>query len=326
MKIDYSAENRLPEVYKLMRTIRRFEETVSREFLAGRIPGFMHVSVGQEAVAAGVCLNLKKGDPMSSNHRGHGHALAFGAPLKELMLEIHAKKGGICGGKGGSMHLADVGRGMIGANAIVGAGAPLTCGFALASVLQESGKVAVCFYGDGATNEGMVFESYNLAKIWGLPAVFVIEDNGYAQATDQDYAVAGTQLARAQSFGIEAVEVDGGDFFEVYEAAEKMIESARSNLQPKVMHIKVDRFHGHYEGDSQKYRPPGEVTELRTNRDPLSIFKQRVIAADMMSDRDFNEIDDVVEAEIAEALEQAQSAPFPDDHELMTDVYVQYPN
>ena len=234
------------------------------EFSAGNIPGFVHLYAGEEASGVGVCMHLDDRDAIASTHRGHGHCIAKGCDIDGMMHEIFGRKDGLCGGKGGSMHIADLSKGMLGANGIVGAGAPLVCGAALTAKTLKTGGVGVCFYGDGASNQGAVLESYNLAKIWNLPMVFVAEDNGYAESTAS--SLVGRRLARsaaATGFGIPSREVDGQDFFEVYEAAGEAIERARAGDGPSLLHVKLTRFYGHFEGDAMTYRAADEVAKAR---------------------------------------------------------------
>src|ERR1700756_5439823 len=218
----------LLDSYRSMATIRRFEDRVHDEFSAGKIPGFVHLYAGEEASAVGVCSQLSERDYIASTHRGHGHCIAKGCDVGAMMKEIYGRKDGLCGGKGGSMHIADLSKGMLGANGIVGGGPPLICGAALTAKVLKTGGVAVAFYGDGASNQGTTLESLNLATIWKLPAIFVCEDNGYAEATSSSYSVGGSQAKRAEGFGMPCHEVDGFDFFAVHEAAAAAIERARN--------------------------------------------------------------------------------------------------
>ncbi|MGH3151389.1 MAG: thiamine pyrophosphate-dependent dehydrogenase E1 component subunit alpha, partial [Streptosporangiaceae bacterium] len=205
------SREQLLSAYRMMRTIRDFEERVHAEFATGEIPGFVHLYAGEEASAVGVCLNLDERDTIASTHRGHGHCIARGVDVAEMMAEIYGRRTGSCHGKGGSMHIADLSKGMLGANGIVGGGPPLICGAALSAKVLGTGGVAVAFVGDGGSNQGTTMESYNLAKAWMLPAIFVVEDNGYAESTPSGYAVSGSQSMRAAGFGMPAQEVDGHD-------------------------------------------------------------------------------------------------------------------
>ncbi|MCB1496431.1 MAG: thiamine pyrophosphate-dependent dehydrogenase E1 component subunit alpha [Bauldia sp.] len=313
----------LGAVYRRMRTIREFEDAVHAEFSAGAIPGFVHLYAGEEASGVGVCMHLDERDAIASTHRGHGHCIAKGVEVGPMMHEIFGRKDGLCGGKGGSMHIADLSKGMLGANGIVGAGAPLVCGAALTAKTLKTGGVAVCFYGDGASNQGAVLESYNLAKIWDLPVVFVAEDNGYAESTASSWSVGGSQTGRGTGFGIPSREVDGADFFGVYEAAGEAIERARRGEGPSLLHVRLNRFYGHFEGDAGTYRLPEEVEAARKN-DPIELFRQRVIEASLLSAEELDAADREISAEIRDCLAAAKAAPMPTEADLMTDIYVTY--
>lgn len=314
----------LLRAYRQMKTIRVFEETVHEEFSAGNIPGFVHLYAGEEASAVGICMHLDDRDAIASTHRGHGHCIAKGCDVDGMMGEIFGRANGLCGGKGGSMHIADLSKGMMGANGIVGGGPPLICGAALTAKTLKTGGVAIAFYGDGASNQGTTFESYNLAKVWHLPVIFVVEDNGYAESTASGWSVSGSQEKRASGFDIPARQVDGYDFFTVYEAAAEAIERARKGGGPSLLHVKLSRYFGHFEGDAMTYRAPGEVDALRRSKDPLSIFRKRVEEAKLLSAADLKSIDSEVEKKIAKSLGDAKSAPMPKADVLTTDVYVNY--
>ena len=310
--------------YRRMRLIREFEDAVHNEFSAGNIPGFVHLYAGEEASGVGVCMHLDDRDAIASTHRGHGHCIAKGCDIDGMMLEIFGREGGLCGGKGGSMHIADLSKGMLGANGIVGAGAPLVCGAALTAKTLKTGGVGVCFYGDGASNQGAVLESYNLAKIWNLPMVFVAEDNGYAESTASSWSVGGSQVGRGTGFGMPAREVNGQDFFEVYEAAGEAIERARAGDGPSLLHMKLTRFYGHFEGDAMTYRAADEVALARANGDPLELFKRRVTEVGILGSAEFEAIDRESRSEVERAVNGAKAAPMPNAASLMTDVYVSY--
>jgi pyruvate dehydrogenase E1 component alpha subunit len=259
--------------YRTMRTIRDFEERVHDEFATGEIPGFVHLYAGEEASAAGVCVHLDDRDTIASTHRGHGHCIAKGVDPKEMMAEIYGRSTGSCHGKGGSMHIADLSKGMLGANGIVGGGPPLICGTALAAKLQGTGGVGVAFFGDGASNQGTTLEAMNLASVWNLPAIFVAENNGYAEATSSTWSVAADNIAdRAAGFGMPGVIVDGFDFFAVYEAAGEAIDRARKGGGPTLIEVKFTRYFGHFEGDQQRYRAD-EVARARETLDCLKRFR-----------------------------------------------------
>ncbi|BBL79753.1 dehydrogenase E1 component [Rubrobacter xylanophilus] len=315
----------LLDAYRTMRTIREFEERLHVEFATGEIPGFVHLYAGEEAIAAGVCAHLDEDDYIASTHRGHGHAIAKGCDVKAMMKEIYGKAEGICHGKGGSMHIADLDKGMLGANGIVGGGPPLVCGAGLSAKVRGTGQVAVSFTGDGGSNQGTFLESLNLAAVWGLPCVFVIENNGYAEATSTNFSVRGLDIAkRADGFGIPGVVVDGHDFFAVHEAAGEAVERARSGGGPTLIECKVNRYYGHFEGDAQTYRAPNEVEEIRREKDCLMLFRRRVTSAGLLEEEELDRIDAEVKRLIDEAVEEAKAAPEPAPDELLTDVYVSY--
>jgi acetoin:2,6-dichlorophenolindophenol oxidoreductase subunit alpha len=315
----------LMQAYRTMRTIRDFEERLHIEFAKGDIPGFVHLYAGEEACATGIMMHLTDIDRIASTHRGHGHCIAKGVDVNEMMAEIYGKATGSCRGKGGSMHIADLSKGMMGANGILGAGAPLICGAALASKFRGDRGVGITFFGDGAANQGTVLESMNLAAAWNLPVVFVVENNGYAEATSVEYATAvESYVDRASGFGMPGVTVDGMDFFAVYEAAGEIIKRARAGGGPALLECNVARFYGHFEGDAQTYKAKGENEYNRENRDCLKMFRARVCDAGLASDHDFAVIDLEVASLIDAAVASAKAAPLPHPRELLTDVYVSY--
>ncbi len=315
----------LLQAYRTMRTIREFEDRLHVEFAKGDIPGFVHLYAGEEAAATGIMMHLTDKDRIASTHRGHGHCIAKGMDPREMMAEIYGKTTGSCRGKGGSMHIADLSKGMLGANGILGAGAPLICGAALAAKHRKDGGVGISFFGDGASNQGTVLESMNLAAVWNLPAIFVVENNGYAESTSRDYAVAvDSYVDRAAGFGIPGVTVDGTDFFAVYEAAGEIIKRAREGGGPALLECKMIRFHGHFEGDAQTYKAPGENEYNRENRDCLKMFADRVSEAGVISRAEMAAIDKEALSLIEEAVTTAKAAPLPGAADLLTDVYVSY--
>ena len=319
------SRDELLQVYQTMRTIREFEERLHVEFSRGDIPGFVHLYAGEEASAAGIMTHLRQEDHIASTHRGHGHCIAKGVGVKGMMAEIFGKKSGVCGGKGGSMHIADLDKGMMGANGILGAGAPLACGAALAAKYRDNGDIAISFVGDGASNQGTFLESLNLASIWNLPVVFVVENNGYAESTSVDWAVAcDSYVDRASGFGMPGVTVDGTDFFAVYEAAGEIIRRAREGGGPSLLECKMIRFFGHFEGDAQTYRASGEVDDIRANQDCLKSFSKTVTASGVLSQADLEACDTEVLSLIEEAVSSAKAAELPTEADLLTDVYVNY--
>jgi pyruvate dehydrogenase E1 component alpha subunit len=304
-----------------MRLIREFEDAVHEEFAAGNIPGFVHLYAGEEASAVGFCMHLDERDAIASTHRGHGHCIAKGCDERAMMFEIFGKKDGLCGGKGGSMHIADLSKGMMGANGIVGGGPPLICGAALTAKTLKTGGVAIAFVGDGGSNQGTTFESYNLAKVWNLPAIFVIEDNGYAETTSSSWSVAGSQVERGKGFGMPAVQVDGSDFFAVWEVAREAIERARGGGGPSLVHVKCMRYYGHFEGDAATYKAPDEVAKYKATKDPLMLFRQRVTEAGLLDGKALDEIDQAARSRIQQCVAEAKAAPLPTEKDLLTDVY-----
>jgi TPP-dependent pyruvate/acetoin dehydrogenase alpha subunit len=310
--------------YRTMRTIREFEERLHVDFGRGDIPGFVHLYAGEEATAVGIMSHLGDGDRIASTHRGHGHCIAKGVDVISMMKEIYGKKGGCGNGKGGSMHIADLSKGMLGANGIVGGGPPLICGTALAAKLQGTGGVGVAFFGDGASNQGTTLEAMNLASVWNLPAIFVAENNGYAETTSSTWSVAADNIAdRAAGFGMPGVIVDGFDFFAVYEAAGEAIDRARKGGGPTLIEVKFTRYFGHFEGDQQTYRAD-EVAKARETLDCLKRFRGRVTETGQLADHQLDAIDNEVDRLIDQAVAEAKAAPKPGADDLSTDVYISY--
>ncbi len=314
----------LLRAYRTMRTIRTFEDRVHDEFATGDIPGFVHLYAGEEASAAGVCTHLDDRDSIASTHRGHGHCIAKGVDPAAMMAEIFGRSTGSCNGKGGSMHIADLSKGMLGANGIVGGGPPLICGTALAGKLAGNGAVSVAFFGDGASNQGTTLEAMNLASVWNLPALFVAENNGYAEATASGWSVSSDNIAdRAAGFGMPGVIVDGFDFFAVHEAAAEAVARAREGGGPTLLEVKFTRYYGHFEGDGQAYRA-GEVAEAKKHSDCLLRFREHVLGQALLADAELDAVDSEVSALIEDSVTAARSAPKPTAAELTTDVYVSY--
>ncbi|MFC7306538.1 thiamine pyrophosphate-dependent dehydrogenase E1 component subunit alpha [Streptomyces monticola] len=318
-------EKVLLRAYRTMRTIRAFEERLHTEFATGDIPGFVHLYAGEEASATGVCMHLDDDrDAIASTHRGHGHCIAKNVDVKAMMAEIYGRTTGSCHGKGGSMHIADLAKGMLGANGIVGGGPPLICGAALAAKQRGDGGVAVAFFGDGGSNQGTTLESLNLATVWQLPAVFVAENNGYAEATAASWSVGGGSIAaRASAFGMPGVTVDGFDFFAVHEAAGEAVERARSGAGPTLIEVQLTRYYGHFEGDQQTYRAT-EVQEARAHLDCLKRFRARVTESAELTAPELDAVDAEVARLIDEAVAEAKAAPEPTRADLETDVYISY--
>jgi len=316
----------LTEAYRRMRTIRVFEEKVAELSLAGKVPGFLHLYAGEEATAVGVCMHLRDDDYLNSTHRGHGHCIAKGVDLPGMMAELYGKKTGICKGKGGSMHIADLDRGMVGANGIVGAGIPLAAGAALTAKVRGQGGVSVAFFGDGASNQGTFHEGINLASVWNLPALFVAENNGYGEATPAEFHMNVKDIAdRASAYGIPGVICNGMDFFEVYERAGEALERARKGEGPTLLECKTYRYFGHYVGDPLTYRTKEEAEEVRQTNDPLDNFERRAVEEmGLLGSDDLRKVDAEVDAAVAAAVDFAEESEYPEPSEVATDVYVSY--
>jgi TPP-dependent pyruvate/acetoin dehydrogenase alpha subunit len=308
----------LREFFREMLLIRRFEEKVEERFRAGELPGFLHVAIGQEAIAVGVCRALEEGDVIASTHRAHGHTLAKGTHPNELMAELYGKLEGCSHGYGGSMHLYDVERGNLGANAVVGGGLPAIVGAALAFKFRDEPRVAVAFFGDGATNIGTFHEALNLAQLWNVPALFVCENNHWAESTPESQHSPIKDLAkRAVAYGMESMKVDGQDVKQVYETTSKAVEHARSGRGPVFLLAETYRLVGHYIGDPQVYRPKNELKKLRETQDPV----EKLRAALDISDEEFEELDREVTELVEGSVEFAKAGTDPKPEDAMKNVY-----
>jgi pyruvate dehydrogenase E1 component alpha subunit len=317
--------DQLLEAYRRMRAIREFEERMRREVQAGTVPGFVHLYCGQEAIGVGACIHLNDQDYIGSTHRGHGHCIAKDCDIGEMLLEIYCKQGGLCNGKGGSMHIADLRKGMLGANAIVGGAPPIAVGAALTAATLGTGGVALAFIGDGASNQGTVFEALNFSSILKLPMIFMYENNGYAEFTGISYHLGGGEIAkRAGAFGMPAVKVDGTDFFAVSDAVEAAVKRARAGDGPSAIEAVAMRWYGHFEGDMQLYRKAGEVDELRKSSDPLVRFRTRALAEKLLTAAEMDAVDRELVALVDEKVDAAKAAPKPPREALYTDVYASY--
>jgi len=315
----------LLDAYRRLKTIREFEMRMRLENEAGQLPGFIHLYCGQEAIAVGACMHLEDTDYIGSTHRGHGHCIAKGCDVGDMLLEIFCKQGGLCNGKGGSMHIADMNKGMLGANAIVGAAPPIAVGAALTAKTLKNRGVAMAFIGDGASNQGTVFESLNMAMVLKLPMIFMYENNGYAEFTGADYHLGGSDiLERAMSFGMPGEKVDGTDFFAVYEAVGEAVKRARDGGGPSAIEATAMRYYGHFEGDPQLYRAKDEVKKLRENADPINNFIARVTGAGQLTLDELAAIDKEILAMLDEKVAAAKAAPVPVPEALYTDVYINY--
>jgi pyruvate dehydrogenase E1 component alpha subunit len=315
------SKEQMIDLYKTMCKIRSFEIRVSELFAAGKIPGFVHLYAGEEAVATGVCVNLLNSDYITSTHRGHGHLIAKGGDVKFMMSEVLGKKTGYCKGKGGSMHIADADLGILGANGIVGAGPPLATGAALACQYQGKDNVAVCFFGDGASNQGTTHEAMNLATCWKLPVVFVNENNMYGISSCTKNSMCIPNIAdRAAAYDMPGVVVDGNDVMAVYEAASEAIKRARQGQGPSLIECKTYRHRGHFEGDACVYRTAAELEEWK-EKDPIPRFQKKLLDLGVLTPKKVQEIDESIKKEIADAERFAEDSPFPDPSELTQDLY-----
>ncbi|GMG88394.1 thiamine pyrophosphate-dependent dehydrogenase E1 component subunit alpha [Biformimicrobium ophioploci] len=310
------------KAYRSMRTIRSFEDKISEEFMKGNIPGFLHLYSGQEAAGVGICELLNDDDYVVSTHRGHGHCIAKGGDVIGMMKEIMGKQGGICDGKGGSMHIADFDKGMLGANAIVGGGPPLIVGAALSAKTLGTTQVGVAFGGDGSSNQGTTFEAMNLAVVLKLPAIFFFENNGYGEGTHASYAVGSRDIAgRAAAFGMPAFKVDGTDIFAVTEVCKKAVQHCRDGKGPVTIEASVPRFKGHFEGDPQAYRGENEIETLMKEQDCLVIARKAAIKQKLATAAELDKIDEEVAELMGRATEAGLAAPVPEISELMDNVY-----
>ena len=307
-------------MYRTMKRIRLFEEAADRAFQAARMRGALHFYSGEEASGTGVCAALEQTDYITSTHRGHGHCIAKGGRLDRMMAELYGRSTGYCGGKGGSMHIADLDLGILGANGIVGAGMPIATGAALGSKLRGEKKVTVCFFGDGAAPTGAFHESVNFAAIHDLPVVFVCENNQYAMASHVSETSAGDLASRADTYGIPGAVVDGNDIFKVYEAATGFVKRARDGKGPSILITETYRHHGHTVHDMAAYRQAEEV-EKWLKLDPIARFRRTVVGAKALTNKELDAIDVEAEQEVSEAVEFAEASPFPGIETIEQGVY-----
>ncbi|SMD12162.1 thiamine pyrophosphate-dependent dehydrogenase E1 component subunit alpha [Sporomusa malonica] len=309
--------------YETMLTIRAFESKAVELFADNQLPGFVHLYLGEEAVATGVCGSLTDKDYITSTHRGHGHLLAKGGKVDLMMAELFGKATGYCKGKGGSMHIADVELGILGANGIVGAGQPISAGAAFACKYKKSDAVAVCFFGDAASNRGTFHEALNMASIWKLPLVFICENNMYGISNCQRDHMRLTDVSdRASAYGIPGVTVDGNDVIAVYEAAAEAIARARKGDGPSLIECKTWRWRGHFEGDPGAYKDPVEQ-ETWIKKDPIPRFEQKLVELKYATAAELEEIKAKVDAQIAAAIKFSQDSPYPNPEDALTDVYAE---
>ncbi|MCI0794750.1 MAG: thiamine pyrophosphate-dependent dehydrogenase E1 component subunit alpha [Chloroflexi bacterium] len=314
------------KLYTTMATIRNFEERGIPETGQRGMSGSIHSSAGQEAVPTGVCANLTVEDYIGSTHRGHGHCIAKGVDPKAMMAELFGRTTGSNKGKGGSMHIADMSKGMLGTNGVVAASVPLAVGAALTSKLKNLGRVAVAFFGDGAANQGVLHESMNLASVWKLPVIFCCENNGYAESTPVEYALSVANVSdRAVGYNMPGILVDGMDVFAVYDAAGQAVARARAGEGPSLLECKTYRFYGHTVFDNPLSYRTKEEEEYWRNRDPLKVFRETVIPLGEITAEELDQIDQEAAELMEEAIKFADESPVPDPVEIYDDVYVNYP-
>ncbi len=309
------------QMYTTMYRIRQFESKLQEFFAAGKIPGFVHLYLGEEAVAAGTCAVLRKEDYITSTHRGHGHLIAKGGDLKKMMAEIYGKSTGYCKGKGGSMHIADVDLGILGANGIVGGGGPIAAGAGMAIQYRGEDRVSVCFFGDGASNQGTTQEALNLASAWNLPVVFVNENNGYGISCPITKSMAITDIAdRAAGYDMPGVIVDGNDVVAVFEAITAAVERARKGEGPSLVECKTYRWRGHFEGDACVYRKKDELDEW-VKKDPIPRFAKKLVDDGVLTKKELNKLQADIDKELEEAITFAEESPLPQPADMFDDVY-----
>lgn len=311
------------QMYEQMNKIRAFEENANELYTSARMPGLTHLYIGEEAVAVGVCEVLRKDDYITSTHRGHGHCVAKGAALDRMFAELLGKEAGYCHGKGGSMHIADQDTGNLGANAIVGGSAGIATGAGLSIKMRKSDQVAVCFFGDGALGQGLIYESMNMAQLWKLPVIYVCENNQYNEYTHNSETAAGTLAGRGRAFGLHTVEVDGQDVRAVYTAVIELVARARRGEGPAFLLCHTYRFKGHHVGDIERsyYRSKDEESWWTSEHDPLKVLGDWLIAEAGIKQEVLAGIDESVRAEVEAAVEFALAAPFPSASEVDTNVY-----
>jgi pyruvate dehydrogenase E1 component alpha subunit len=308
------------EMAERMLRIRAFETQANQLYLSAKMPGLTHLYIGEEAVAVGVCSALRRDDTITSTHRGHGHCIAKGADVQLMYCELLGREEGYCKGKGGSMHIADHANGNLGANAIVGGSAGIATGAGFSAKALGTDRVSVCFFGEGALGQGLLYEVMNMASLWKLPVIYVCENNLYNEYTSYEDVTAGSITARAEAFGIPAEEVDGQDVLAVHAAAARAVERARRGEGPSFLMCATYRYHGHHVGDVDRsyYRPKDEEDRWQAERDPIALLRARLGEE---AEAEIERIRERVEAEIDAAVEYALNAPFPDPSEVTNHVY-----
>lgn len=321
-KKTHNAEDYL-RMYRQMVRIRSFEDQANQLYLSAKMPGLTHMYSGQEAVAVGICEALTAADKITSTHRGHGHCVAKGAEFREMFCELLGKEEGYCRGKGGSMHIADQSNGNLGANAIVGGSMGIATGAALSAKLRGSDEVAVCFFGDGATAQGLMYEVMNMAALWKLPVIYACENNGYSEYTKTSEIAAGEITARAAAFGIEAHEVDGQDVLAVNALTEKLVARARKGEGPFFLELKTYRYHGHHVGDINReyYRSKDEERDWKENRDPIARMRGFLVKEGIATEDEVDAMNDEIAKAASEAVDYALAAPYPDGAEVDMHVF-----
>jgi pyruvate dehydrogenase E1 component alpha subunit len=310
-------------VYEQMAKIREFEEKVNELYMKALMPGLAHLYSGQEAVAVGVCEALRRDDYITSTHRGHGHCLAKGASVERMFAELLGKEAGFCKGKGGSMHIADPESGNLGANAIVGGSMGIATGAALSAKMRGSDQVAVCFFGDGAVAQGLLYEVMNMAALWKLPVIYVCENNNYSEYTHRSETLAGEIADRAKAFGIHTVTIDGQDVQLVQDTMQKLVERARRGEGPAFLECLTYRYYGHHVGDINRtyYRAKDEEQDWRENRDPLKLLEKKLIEEKLTDYAVIDRINTDVKKEVEAGVQFAINAPYPTPNEVTEDVY-----
>ncbi len=313
-------------MYTQMVRIRAFEDQANQLYLSAKMPGLTHMYSGEEAVAVGICEALTTSDKITSTHRGHGHCVAKGAEFKQMFCELLGKEEGYCRGKGGSMHIADQANGNLGANAIVGGSMGIATGSALSAKRLGSDDVTVCFFGDGATAQGLLYEVMNMAALWKLPVIYACENNLYGEYTKVEETMAGSITARAEAFGIEAFEVDGQDILAVNDLSQRLVARCRKGEGPFFIELKTYRYHGHHVGDINReyYRSKEEEADWKANRDPITNFGKWLAQEGVVSEAELDGIRSDVKAEAEAAVEYALAAKYPDESEV--DMHIFAPN
>lgn len=309
-------------IYEKMHDIRNFEDSLHSLFAKGEIPGFVHLYAGEEAIAVGTCAHLTDEDQITSTHRGHGHCIAKGCELNGMMAEIFGRSTGLCKGKGGSMHIADIDKGMLGANGIVGGGFPLAIGAAFRNQYLKTKNVTICFFGDGAANEGTFHESLNMASIWKLPVVFVCENNMFAESTPQTYSSASKTIAeRSAAYNMPGKLIDGKDVVAVYDELGQAIERARDGKGPSLIECKTYRNYGHFEGEEQKYKAKEGKEKTFADLDCIEVFKKYVTDEKLLSEKLISEIEQQSQQRVADSIVYAKQSPIPNPESLFEDVF-----